>query len=104
MIELPHDFPHTAPEGYKYELEQFKTKMVRIWLCHPDVYVYTSKPVRTVWGFFDQRKKVYHAPVNFKKPGKMVDIDKTTHHTAMQVQHPPAETPLKSSVSILNYL
>ncbi len=94
MIELPTDFIHTAPKGYKYECEQFRSKLVRIWLRHPDGFVYTTGAVRSVWGFYNTRERKYYAPINAKKPGKVIDIDKTTPYTAMQILKPMRPTVL----------
>ena len=30
-MELPNDFPHTAPEGYRYEAIQSKSSVIAIW-------------------------------------------------------------------------
>ena len=96
-MELPLDFPHTPPEGYKYEVEQFRSNVVRIWLRHPDTYNYTSDPVRTVWGFVKTTggkrspKKTYHAPINANKVGDSVDINDTRCYTAMQLNLSPLE-------------
>ena len=49
MIELPVDFPHTAPDGFCYEVTQPKRNTLAIWLCHPAVYSYTNDPVKTIW-------------------------------------------------------
>lgn len=94
MLELPQDFPHTPPNGHTYELDNLKAGLVRIWLRHPDHYNYTSDVVRTVWGFYNTKKKVYCAPVNSKKSGNVVDIDKTTPYTAMQIVKPMRPTVL----------
>jgi len=94
MLELPQDFPHNPPEGYTYELDNFKSGLVRIWLRHPDQYNYTSDVVRTVWGFYNTKKKVYCAPINSKKCGDVVDIGKTTPYTSMQIVKPMRPTVL----------
>ena len=88
MLELPHDFTHQPPEeGYWYSVESFKRNMVSIWLHHPDRFVYTADPVRTIWGFYDTKKKVYCAPINSKKSGDVVDISDTRPWTAMQINY-----------------
>jgi len=37
VIELPTDFPHQAPKGYKYEMLEFKRNVIAIWtVCNLD--------------------------------------------------------------------
>jgi len=98
MNELPSDFPHSPPEGYSYELSSFKKNVTAVWLRHPNQYNYTSDVVRTVWGFIKTTKKgmTYHAPVNCKKVGDVVNIDDTTPYTAMQLNLSPLERLLMS--------
>ena len=31
MLELPNDFPHSAPKGYRYEAIQSKRNVIAIW-------------------------------------------------------------------------
>ncbi len=92
MIELPTDFPHQAPKGCRYSVDAFKRNTISIWLHHPDKYTYTAERVKTIWGFYDTKKKIYCAPINAKKCGKVIDIDKTTPYTAMQILRPMRPT------------
>ena len=85
-MELPHDFPHQPPEGYSYEVEHFRTNMVAIWLRHHYDYVYSDSSVRTIWGFWNSKKRQYIAPVNAKKPGQVVSIDDTRAYTSMPLK------------------
>ena len=48
---LPDGFPHTAPEGYSYYVQEFKRNVVSIWLLHHATYSYSSDPISTIWGF-----------------------------------------------------
>jgi len=91
MPELPYDFPHQPPENYSYEVESHKANILAIWLRHHYPYTYSSDVVRTIWGFFNTRKGEYIAPINSKKPGKVVDINDTTPYTAMQLNLNPLE-------------
>ena len=91
MLELPHDFPHEPPKGYSYTVEQFKANVISIWLHHHKDYVYSSDPVYTIWGYFNTKKRDYLAPINSKKPGKVVDINHTTPFTSMQLNLNPLE-------------
>lgn len=86
MVELPASFPHTAPKGYTYEVENFNTRVVRIMLRHHKRYDYNlGKPVATVWGFYSPKKQVYYSPVNSTSVGNEVGIDETTPYTAMPI-------------------
>jgi hypothetical protein len=88
-MELPYDFPHQPPRGgYWYSVESFKRNIISIWLYHPDRYSYTADRVRTIWGFYDTKKKIYCAPVNSTKLGDVVDIADTTPYTSMQILKP----------------
>ena len=82
-LELPADFPHHAPKGYSYEVKEFKRNVVAIWLRHHCEYVYTKKPVSTIWGFYNTKKCQYHAPKNAKSVGDTIAHEKTSPFTAM---------------------
>ena len=94
QLELPPDFPHKAPKGYSYEVSSFKRNLIAIWLRNHAVFSYTSDPVRTIWGFYDGKKKCYHAPINSTKQGDKVDIADTRDYTAMQLNLNPLEAAL----------
>lgn len=89
MIELPCDFPHKAPKGYSYEVYSFKRNMVSIWLRHHYDYSYSSDVVRTIWGFYDNKKGCYYAPINSSKCGDKVDVSDTTPYTSMPLNLNP---------------
>lgn len=97
MIELPVDFPHTAPDGFRYEVTQPKRNTLAIWLCHPAVYSYTNDPVKTIWGFYRSNKKTYHAPINSNKVGEIVDIKSTRPWTAMKIHYKGLQRFFKSN-------
>ena len=88
-LELPPDFYHEPPEGYRYEVEQHRRNMVSIWLRFPNRFSYCDTPPRTIWGFYDTKKKVYCAPINSTKHGDQVDIKDTRNYTAMQLNLNP---------------
>jgi len=85
MIELPPDFVHTAPDGYSYEVREFKRNVIAIWLRNHSEFSYTSDPVSTIWGFYNSKKLEYYAPINSKTVGDRVAINKTTPYTSMQL-------------------
>ena len=89
MIELPSDFPHTAPDNYSYEVKSFRRNMVAIWLRHHYTYTYSTNVVRTIWGFYDNKKRCYFAPINAKKCGNQVNVEDTTPYSSMKVNRNP---------------
>jgi hypothetical protein len=92
MIEsTTFEFPFTAPDGYSYEFTQFNTRLVAIWLLHSFPYSYTSKQVKSIWGFYNLKKKEYYAPINSIKVGDKVNINDTRNYTAMQLNLTPLE-------------
>ena len=102
LLELPPDFPHTAPEGYSYHVQEFKRNVVSIWLLHQSTYSYSSDPVSTIWGFCKTKTTkrstthTYYAPINSNKVGKEVSISDTRPYTAMQLNLNPLEALLFS--------
>lgn len=85
------DFPHTPPEGYSYKFTQFNTRLISIWLHHSFPYSYATKPVKSIWGFYNSKKKEYYSPINSCKCGDKVNILHTTPYTAMQLKLTPLE-------------
>lgn len=84
MIELPDDFPHQPPDGYCYEAVSFKRSVIAIWLLSNRRWIYNSgNQSRTIWGFYNTKKRTYHAPINSKRVGDTVDPEKTRAWTAM---------------------
>ena len=88
------EFPHKAPPGYSYEFEDFKRNTIAIWICCHRQFDYNlGKPVRSIWGYYDSKKRVYSAPVNAKTVGAVVSVDNTTPYSAMI----PKQTPLEAA-------
>jgi hypothetical protein len=86
------DFPHTPPEGYSYEFEEFNTRLTSIWLlCHHRFDYNLGKPTRTIWGFYSPKKREYYAPINSSKCGDKVDIDNTRSYTAIPIKRTALE-------------
>lgn len=87
------EFPHKAPQGYTYEFEEFKSNVFSIWIRNSSVFDYNlGKPVRSIWGFYDSKKRVYSAPINAKTIGAVVGIDNTSPYSAMQLKQTPLES------------
>jgi len=92
MIELPPGFPHIAPEGYSYEVEEFKRGYSAIWLRHHYPYIYSGgESVRTIWGFYKAKTDEYYSPVNSKTVGQKVRIEDTRNYTSMPIHLNPLE-------------
>ena len=51
QLELPHDFPHQAPKGYHYEVDQFRRNIHRICIINDGTFSYTVDAPKCVWGF-----------------------------------------------------
>lgn len=84
-------FHHQAPDGFEYWQDQFSETMSRIWIRNLRPFSYTNEQPSSVWGFWDKKRKVFLSPINYKKPGKVVDIEKTTPYSAMQLNLNPLE-------------
>ena len=100
MTELPYDFPHQPPTGYRYETVSFKSNVTAIWLVSHRGFIYNNNnPTRTIWGFVKTKRgkkgsitTTYHAPINSNKVGDEVDINNTRNYTAMQLNLNPLES------------
>jgi hypothetical protein len=90
--ELPQNFPHTAPEGYKYEAVCFKRNVIAIRSVYDSGFVYSDYlPVRCIWGFYNTKTGEYSAPINATKQGNTVNVEHTTPYSAMQLNLNPLE-------------
>jgi hypothetical protein len=94
MIELPSDFIHQPPKGYRYESIQFKTNVDAIWTISDRRFLYNNgAESRCIWGFVKHKRTkkgsthTYHAPINSNKIGKEVNINDTRKFTAMQINY-----------------
>ena len=88
-LELPPSFPHEPPKGYHYEVEHFRRNVYRICIVNDGTFSYTDVPPKSVWGFYDVKKRRYSAPINYSKQGDPVDIKDTRPYTAMQLNLSP---------------
>jgi len=80
------EFAHKPPKGYSYEFEQYKRNVVAIWIRNHSQFSYNGgAPVKSIWGFYNSKTREYHAPVNPKKVGDVVNINSTTPYSAMQL-------------------
>lgn len=89
MIDI--DFPHLPPQGYSYSYEPFNSRLVAIWIRNSHSFSYTTKSVRSIWGFYSPKKREYYAPINSSKCGDKVNIEDTSPYTAMQIKQSPLD-------------
>ena len=54
MIELPPNFHHEPPTGYRYEVVRKNASTVAIWtVCNPGFIYNDGNDVRCIWGFYN---------------------------------------------------
>ena len=94
--QLPADFIHEPPKGFHYEVDQFRRNVHRICIVNDGTFSYTDVAPKSVWGFYNTKKRAYFAPINFTKCGDQVDISDTRPYTAMQLNLNPLEHVLYS--------
>ena len=86
LMELLDDFPHTAPEGYRYEAIQSKRNLISIWTVYDGGFLYNDyTPTYCIWGYYSTTNREYYAPINSKKVGEKVDLKDTTPYSAMKI-------------------
>ena len=84
--------PHQAPKGYEYRASSFKSNIISIWLlCHRKFVYNGGAPTETIYAFYNTKTKRFHAPVNSKTVGDVVDINSTTPYTSMPLKLNPLE-------------
>ena len=88
-LELPPEFQHTPPKDYSYEVTQHNKQYLAIWIINHQEFAYTDTPPRSIWGFYNINQRVFHAPINSKKPGSKVDH--TSPYSAMQLNRNPLQ-------------
>jgi len=94
MTELPPDFIHEAPKGFRYRTAHFRANTISIWCDNLNSYSYNNGArVSTIWGFCKRTttkkrgtESTYYAPINSTKIGAVVDINSTRPLTAMQIK------------------
>lgn len=88
--EVP--FNHSAPKGYFYSFEEYKSGVISIWLNNTRKFDYNlGKPTRTIWGFYMSKSNKFFAPINSKTMGKEVEFKNTRNYTAMQIKPSPLD-------------
>jgi hypothetical protein len=87
-LDIIPEFNHKAPEGYYYEVEEFKRNVLSIWLCCHRQFDYNNgKSTRTIWGFFSSKKREFYSPVNSSTVGKEVKFSDTRSWTSMPINY-----------------
>ena len=64
-IERVNNLLPDPPDGFTYSIERVSPMVLKVWLNHPDKYIYTSDPVRTVYCFIKNDR--VHPPASHKK-------------------------------------
>ena len=85
MIELPPEL--YPPSNYSYEVTQHNKGA--IWIINHQEFTYTDTPPRSIWGFYNLKQRVFHAPINAKTVGK--EVTETTPYSAMQLNRNPLQ-------------
>ncbi len=81
------------PTGYEYWTDEFKTSVTRIWIRNVSrEFIYgDEKHPSSVWGFYNKKKDEFLSPINWKKPGKKIELNDTSPYTAMRKNYNPLE-------------
>ena len=89
-LELPNDFPHAAPNNYRYKVIRKNSSLLSIWTVYQREFVYNNGDESAcIWGFYNPKKQCYYAPINATKVGDKVDINATSPYTAMRLNLNP---------------
>lgn len=90
LTTLLTEMPVKAPEGYHYEVEEYRRNVVSFWLCGGPKYLYRDNTSpRTIHSFYNYKKNVWYAPINSKKMGDEVAPEAIRPWTAMQLNLNP---------------
>jgi len=91
-LELPRDFPHKPPEGYSYEVTEYKRNVIAIWICNHYKFIYNDGGIaKSIWGFYNTKQRTYYSPINSSKQGDQVDLCDTRPYSAMKLNLNPLE-------------
>ena len=78
MIELPPDFIHEAPAGFRYRTAKHSAVVVSIWCDHLNSYCFNNgDQVSTIWGFTTQKNE---NTMHQSMPRKSVQLLTSTLH------------------------
>ena len=97
LSKCPHElreigFRHAPPDDYKYEAIPYKSNVIAIWIVSTRRWIYNNgDESRCIWGFYNTKKRTFHAPINSTKVGDEVDFNLTSPYSAMQLNLNPLE-------------
>jgi hypothetical protein len=75
---------HKAPEGYSYEFVEFNKNLIQIWIHNHFPFSHSDgNSIRSIWGFYSKKGKIFYAPITANKPGKVVIFQSTSPYSAM---------------------
>jgi|DEB0MinimDraft_10_1074344.scaffolds.fasta_scaffold50887_2 hypothetical protein len=84
---------HKSPKGTHYEVTPFNTKYTAIWIVYDRKFDYNlGEKCKCIWGFIRNKDGAYVAPIDSKKPGKVVELSNTRSWTAMPLNLNPLES------------
>jgi len=82
--------PHKPPKNYSYESRKHNRLFISIWLhCHRRFVYNGGASTYTIWGFYNTKTKQFHAPINSKTIGDVVEINDTSPYTSMPLNLNP---------------
>lgn len=82
--------PVKAPEGYHYEITDFKRNVAAFWLCGGPTYLHNGgECARTIHSFYNYKKHVWYSPLNSKKVGGEVDPSDIRPYSSMPLNLNP---------------
>jgi len=91
--------PHKAPTSYEYKASPFKRNIIAIWLlCHRKFVYNGGAPTETIYAFYNTKTKRFHAPINSKTVGDVININNASPYTSMPLNLNPLEYALYASI------
>ena len=88
LNSLLKEMPVKAPKGYHYEVTDFKRNVAAFWLCGGPKYLYNGwKTARTIHSFYNYKKKLWYSPINSKKVGGEVAVEKIRPYSSMPITY-----------------
>lgn len=90
LTSLLAEMPLSPPEGYHYEVEEYRRNIVSFWLCGGRKYLHRdNNSARTIHSFYDYKKNKWYSPINSKKMGNEVAPEDMRPWTAMPLNLNP---------------
>ena len=90
--EFKEKFRHLPPPGYEYKVSPFKSNIIAVWLlCHRKFIYNGGAPTETIYAFYNTKTKQFHAPINSKTVGDVINIINASPYTTMPLNLNPLE-------------